>query len=127
MYHILTEFTIIVHLLFIQFVIAGGFIANKRRWLTVIHLCSLAWAVFAEISPGVICPLTALENYFAFHAGISTYKEDFITRYLVPVIYQDNVTVHIQYVLIVVVVLINIIAYRRFWKSKFARVKKVKT
>jgi hypothetical protein len=120
MYHILTEFTIIVHLLFILFVIAGGFIANKRRWLTVIHLCSLAWAVFAEISPGVICPLTALENYFAFHAGISTYKEDFITRYLVPVIYQDNVTVHIQYVLIVVVVLINIIAYRRFWKSKFA-------
>ena len=119
MYHILTEFTIIAHLLFILFVIAGGFIA-KRRWLTVIHLCSLAWAVFAETSPGVICPLTALENYFAFHAGISTYKEDFITRYLVPVIYQDNVTVHIQYVLIVVVVLINIIAYRRFWKSKFA-------
>ena len=120
MYHILTEFTIIVHLLFILFVIAGGFIANKRRWLMVIHFCVLAWAVFAEISPGVICPLTALENYFAFHAGISTYKEDFITRYLVPVIYQDNVTVHIQYVLIVVVVLINIIAYRRFWKSKFA-------
>jgi len=85
----------------------------------VIHFCALAWAVFAEISPGVICPLTALENYFAFHAGISTYKEDFITRYLVPVIYQENVAVHIQYVLIVVVVLINIIAYRRFWKSKF--------
>ncbi len=119
-YQILTEFTIVVHLLFILFVIAGGFISNKRRWLKVIHLCSLAWAVFAEISPGVMCPLTALENYFAFHAGISTYKEDFITRYLVPVIYQDNVAVNMQYVLVAIVILINVIAYRRLWKGKFA-------
>lgn len=120
-YQILTEFAIVLHLLFIVFVIAGGFIAYKKRWLTVIHLCSLAWAVFAEISPGVICPLTALENYFAFRAGISTYKEDFISRYLVPVIYQENVAVPVQYVLTVLVIVINVIAYRRFWKGKRLR------
>lgn len=121
MYQILTEFAIVVHLLFILFVIAGGFIAYKKRWLTVIHLGSLAWAVFAEISPGIICPLTAFENHFASRAGISTYKEDFIARYLVPVIYQENVAVPVQYVLTVLVIVLNVIAYREFWKAKKLR------
>ncbi len=119
LYKFLTELTIIVHLLFILFVVAGGFIANRKRGLTIIHLCSLAWAVFAEISPGVICPLTKLENYFAFHAGLSTYQDDFVSRYLVPVIYQENVAVNIQYILVAVVIVINIVAYRALWKRKF--------
>lgn len=118
-YQILTELTIVFHLLFILFVIAGGFLAGKKSWLKIIHLCSLAWAVFAEISPGVICPLTRLENYFAFRAGIATYQEDFISRYLVPVIYQENVAVKIQYLLVAIVILINLVAYRKFWKRKF--------
>lgn len=119
LYQILTELTIVFHLSFILFVIAGGFFANRKRWLMILHLCSIVWAVFAELSPGVICPLTQLENYFAFHAGLSTYKEDFVSRYLVPVIYQENVSVKIQYVLVMAVVCINIIAYRKLLKRKF--------
>ncbi len=113
-YQILTELTVIFHLLFILFVVLGGFFANRKRLLTFIHLCSVAWAVFAEISPGVICPLTELENYFAFLAGLSTYQEDFISRYLIPIIYQEDVSVNIQYILVVVVICINLIAYKVF-------------
>jgi uncharacterized protein DUF2784 len=117
-FQILTELTIIVHFLFILFVVAGGFLANRKRWLMIIHLCSIAWAVFAELSPGIICPLTQLENHFAFLAGLSTYKEDFISRYLVPIIYQENVPVKIQYVLVVIVICINLIAYKILWKRR---------
>lgn len=111
MYRALTELTIIVHLLFIIFVVTGGFFARRWWWLTVLHLSAVAWAVYAELASGVVCPLTSLENYFASHAGIATYKEDFVTRYLVPVIYPDQLTPVIQYVLVGLVVIINLAAY----------------
>lgn len=117
-YQILTELTIIFHLLFILFVIAGGFFANRKRWLMIIHLCSVAWAVFAELSPGIVCPLTQLENHFALLAGLATYQEDFVSRYLIPIIYQQDVSVNVQYILVAVVICINLIAYKVLRKRK---------
>jgi hypothetical protein len=84
----------------------------------MIHIVSVVWAVYAELSPGVICPLTTLENYFAYHAGLSTYKEDFITRYLIPIIYQEGLTPNVQYFLVGVVICVNIIAYKIRWKQR---------
>jgi hypothetical protein len=110
--------TVIVHFLFILFVIAGGFLSYKNKAVRILHIAAVIWAVYAEISPGVICPLTALENYFAGHAGLATYKEDFITRYLVPVIYQENVPDRVQLILVGLVLLINIIAYLVYFKVK---------
>ena len=118
-YLFLTQFTVIIHILFILFVVFGGFFIHKKRWIKVIHLCSLIWAVYAELSPGVICPLTTLENYFAYHAGLSTYKEDFITRYLIPIIYQESLTSRIQYILVGVVICINLFAYKKRWREKY--------
>jgi hypothetical protein len=117
-YHFLTQLTIIIHLLFILFVIVGGFFANKNKWIRLFHICSLVWAVYAEISPGIICPLTTLENYFGHRAGLSTYKEDFITHYLVPVIYQENISNNVQLLLTGLVILINGIAYWLYFKAR---------
>src|SRR3974390_1295372 len=100
MYRALTELTIIVHLLFILFVVTGGFLARRWWWLTVIHLSAVAWAVYAELASGVVCPLTDLENHLAERAGLATYKEDFVTRHLVPVIYPDQLTPTVQGVLV---------------------------
>jgi hypothetical protein len=115
----LTQLTVIIHMAFILFVVLGGFFIHKKRWIRVVHLGSLIWAVYAELSPGVICPLTTLENYFGYHAGLSTYKEDFITRYFVPIIYQEGLTSTVQYVLVGVVICINVIAYKIRWKQKY--------
>jgi hypothetical protein len=117
-YHFLTQFTVVIHLLFILFVVFGGFFIHKNRWIRMIHIVSVVWAVYAELSPGVICPLTTLENDFAYHAGLSTYKEDFITRYLIPVIYQEGLTQNVQYFIVGLVICINIIAYKLRWKQK---------
>lgn len=117
-YLFLTQLTIVIHLLFIVFVVVGGFLARKKSWVLILHLFSFSWALYAELSPGVVCPLTTLENYFGNRAGLSTYKEDFITRYLVPIIYQENLSVNIQLILVGIVVVINIIAYRFIWWNK---------
>jgi hypothetical protein len=110
-YLALTQLTIVIHFLFILFVVFGGFIGRRKIWLKVIHLTSLVWAVFAELSPGVVCPLTTLENYFGYHAGLSTYEEDFVARYLVPIIYQEKLTSNVQFIIVAAVIGINILAY----------------
>jgi Protein of Unknown function (DUF2784) len=117
-YLFLTQLTVVFHMLFILFVVVGGFFIRKKRWVKFVHIAAVAWAVYAELSPGIICPLTSLENYFASHAGLSTYKEDFITRYLIPVIYQENLSANIQFILAGIVICINVIAYTIWWKQK---------
>jgi hypothetical protein len=117
-YLLLTRLTVILHLLFILFVVLGGFFIHKKRWIRIIHIVSVVWAVYAELSPGVICPLTRYENYFASHAGLSTYKEDFITRYLIPVIYPEDLTIKVQYFIVGVVICVNAIAYKFRWKQR---------
>ena len=117
-YLFLTELTVIVHFIFILFVVFGGFLANKKRWIKIVHLCSLAWGVFAELSPGVVCPLTGLENYFANQAGLATYQEDFIARYFIPIIYQESLSVNLQYLILIGVIGINLLAYNRAWRPK---------
>jgi hypothetical protein len=111
MYRALTEATILFHLGFILFVVAGGLLVRWRGWLAPFHFAALAWAVYAELSPGVICPLTAAENYFAFRAGIATYTGDFIARYLIPVIYQNGLTQSRQNFLAAVVIVLNLFVY----------------
>jgi hypothetical protein len=105
-------------MLFILFVVLGGFFIHKKRWIRIIHIAALVWAVYAELSPGVICPLTTFENYFAVHAGLSTYKEDFITRYLAPVIYQESIDYNFQIIIVLLVIGINIFAYKSRWKKR---------
>jgi uncharacterized membrane protein YoaK (UPF0700 family) len=124
MYRALTEAAIIVHLAFIAFVIAGGLLTRRYKWLIPFHLGALAWAVYAELSPGVVCPLTAVENYFALRAGIAEYRGDFVAHYLVPVIYQERLPPKWQLVLTLFVILLNLAIYLSFvfvkkrWSSR---------
>jgi hypothetical protein len=118
MYSVLTELTVVLHLLFILFVIGGGFIARRWRWLTAVHLTAVAWGIYAELAPGIVCPLTTLENYFAHRAGMSTYEEGFISRYLVPIIYQDEITPALQYLLVALVLVVNAVAYATIRSSE---------
>lgn len=110
-YRVLTELTIVVHLAFIVFVVAGSILVWHRRWLMPVHLATLAWAVYAELSPGIICPLTAVENFFAGRAGIESYSGDFVAHYLVPVIYQEGLPQKWQYALAVAVLAFNVLIY----------------
>jgi hypothetical protein len=122
MYRALTEITIIVHLAFIVFVIAGGILARRRWWLAPFHMAALLWAVYAELSPGIVCPLTAVENFFAGRAGITGYSGDFVAHYLAPIIYQDGLPLNWQFLLAAAVIGLNVLIYAALlWrKSKYA-------
>ena len=110
-YRVLTDLTIAVHFSFLVFVLVGSLGARRTRRILVPHVLSLAWGVYVLVTPGLVCPLTPLENAFALRAGLSGYEGSFIEHYLVPIIYPEGLTPFAQWVLAGVVVGINACVY----------------
>jgi hypothetical protein len=116
LYRLLTDLTVAVHFAFLIFVVAGGFLARRHRWLAIPHLLAAAWGVYVEAMPGVLCPLTPLENAFALRAGEAGYQGGFIEHYLVPILYPEGLTRAMQWALAVFVVVANAAAYSWAWR-----------
>ena len=75
------DLALVVHLLFIGFVVGGAFL--PWRWPRIIWLQLPAMVYGALIQfVGFSCPLTSLDNYLLRRAGDSGYRAGFISRYL---------------------------------------------
>ena len=109
-YNLFADAIILAHFLFIAFVMCGGLLVIRWPRIAFVHLPAALWGAAVEIF-GWICPLTPLENHFRNMAGNFQYSGDFILRYLVPVIYPENLTASLQQVLGILVIVINIIFY----------------
>lgn len=110
-YRLLTSLTVAVHFGFLLFILGGGFLARRYRWIAVPHLVAAAWGVYVEVMPGIICPLTRLENTFAARAGAAGYSGTFIDHYLLPILYPDGLTPAMQWGLGAVLLLLTIAVY----------------
>ena len=104
------DILVIIHLGFILFVIIGGFIVLRWRFVAWIHIPCAIWGALIEFA-GWICPLTPLENNLRISAGNSGYSGGFIEQYIIPVIYPSGLTRGIQLIFGIGVILINICAY----------------
>jgi hypothetical protein len=117
----LADTLVMIHLLFVAFVIGGGFLVPRWPKLIWLHLPAAAWGAFIEFSSG-ICPLTPLENHLRALSGESRYSGSFVEHYLLPILYPENLTQPLQQVLGFVVVVANLAAYARvFHVSKRKR------
>jgi hypothetical protein len=110
-YRVLTDLVVLVHFAFLLFVLLGGLLVRRWRWVAIPHLLAVAWGVYVEATPGLICPLTPLENHFARQAGQTGYEGSFIERYLVPIIYPEGLTRGMQIGLALFVVVVNTAIY----------------
>jgi len=113
---ILADALVIVHLLFVAFVVAGGFLLARWPKLLWLHLPAAAWGAFIEFTGGM-CPLTPLENHLRFLGGGRAYSGDFVERYLLPILYPENLTLPVQQVLGGVVVGVNLVAYALAYRT----------
>ncbi len=124
LYHTLADLVLVLHLVFIIFVVAGGLLAWRWRWVPLVHVPAAVWGVFVEVT-GNVCPLTPLENTLRRAAGASGYSGGFVEHYLAPAIYPSTLSHRVQLSLAVAVVLSNVAAYffvwhrhRQTWKGR---------
>jgi hypothetical protein len=119
----LADVLVVIHLLFVAFVVAGGFLLLRWPRLAWLHLPAAAWGAYIEFSGGV-CPLTPLENRLRQLGGGAVYGGDFIERYLLPVLYPAHLSLPVQQVLGGGVVAVNLIAYAlayQAWRRRRGR------
>lgn len=109
-YRTLADSILVIHFLFIIFVVFGGFFLFRSVHFAWLHIPVVIWGAFIEFS-GRICPLTPLENYFRIKGNQSGYTGGFIEHYLIPVIYPSMLTRNIQFVLGALVLIINLVVY----------------
>jgi hypothetical protein len=117
MYPLLADLTLIVHLTFVVFVLCGGLLVLRWRWIAWLHLPAAAWGAVVEFT-GWICPLTPLENWLRVQGGEVGYEQDFVARYLLPLLYPGDLTRDLQLLLGSVVVVLNAALYWRLWRIK---------
>lgn len=98
MRQLLADFILVMHAIFIAFVIVGfvlvligmfrrwGWIRNL--WFRVIHLLAIGFVV-ADSWLGGICPLTEWESRLREAAGGVGYSESFIRHWLHKVVFYD--------------------------------------
>lgn len=109
-YHVLAKALLLLHLLFVLFVVIGGVLVLYRRKVAWVHIPAAAWGIFVELS-GWICPLTPLENLFRANAHLEGYQTGFIEHVIVPVIYPAQLTRHMQVTLGLLVLMVNLGLY----------------
>ena len=107
---IAADAVLVVHFLFVAFVVAGGALVFRWPKLAWIHLPAVVWAALVEVN-GWICPLTPLEVSLRKAAGESGYAGDFIEHYLVALLYPEGLTRATQIAFGILVVLINGVIY----------------
>lgn len=112
-YRFLADSVLIVHLLFIGFVIFGGLVALRSPWIAQVHIPAACWGAYIELAGG-LCPLTVIEVGFRRTAGEAGYSGSFVEHYLLPIIYPAGLTRDIQLWLAGFVILINVAIYSRF-------------
>lgn len=110
MYGTLAMLVVIIHLLFIVFVVFGGLLVFWKPWLAWVHLPVAAYGILIEWV-GWICPLTPLEKRLREQAGAEGYAGGFVEQYLLPLIYPVGFSRNVALVLGALVLLANIVIY----------------
>jgi uncharacterized protein DUF2784 len=118
-FHILAVLVLILHLLFIGWVLLGWLLTRRRPWLRWAHILCLIYGIVIETGPWP-CPLTLAENYFLERADIAPYREPFLVHYLEAVVYPDVSPVLLTSCAVAVCGFILAIYVRRFRRRTVA-------
>ena len=87
-YRILAAAVLLIHLLWIVWVILGGLFTRNRPFWRWFHILSLVYGILVETLPWA-CPLTLLETWLEERAVVTPYRQDFLVHYLEALVYPD--------------------------------------
>ena len=116
LFQLAADFIIILHFIFIVFVLVGGILVLKWRWLIWLHIPAVIWGVLISFM-GWICPLTPLENMLRQAGGGEVYITGFVEHYIVPLIYPSGFNHEMFGAMGIFVIVVNVIVYTIFFKN----------
>jgi Protein of Unknown function (DUF2784) len=117
-YRASADFVVVVHLLFIAFVVGGAFLTWRWPWIIWVHIPAVVYGAVIEFA-GFTCPLTLLENNLWHRAGEAGYGGGFVAHYLIKVIYPPGLTHGMQIGLGVLVLLVAVLGYAGFFRRRY--------
>ena len=100
----------LLHAAVVVFVVAGGLLALRHRWILVVHL-PVAVALVAVNLAGADCPLTSLELALRDAAGSEVYAGGFLQHYLFGPLGVDGSSSAAQSAQRLLVAVPNLLAY----------------
>ena len=108
---------LLLHALFILWVVFGALLTLSRPVLRWLHIASLVWGILTELLPWP-CPLTVLENWLEARAGVQPYQGGFLLHYLDKLVYPD-ISASVLTVAGVVICALNLMFYaRQMWSNQ---------
>jgi hypothetical protein len=105
-YSLLSDIVVLVHLAFALFALLGGTLALRWPPLMRLHLPVLVWGIVVEWADW-ICPLTPLENSLRQLAGEAGYSGGFIEHVLSPLLYPEDLTLQLRYLIALLLIAVN--------------------
>lgn len=109
-YVLLADVITLVHFLFVLFVIFGSLFVLRWPRAAWVHAPALLWGVIVEYA-GMVCPLTPLEIRLRQLGGEAGYSEDFLSHWLLTVLYPVSLTRELQIGMAASLLLVNIGLY----------------
>lgn len=109
-YRIAADCILLLHLAFTLYTVLGGLLLLRHPSLLWVHLAAVFWGVVIEWADW-ICPLTPLENFLRERGGEAGYAGGFIEHYVALLLYPENLTIELRYLLGLGLVAVNLIIY----------------
>src|SRR5918997_6501449 len=106
----IADLVVLVHFLFVLFVLFGGLLVLRWPKVAYVHLPVAVYGALIELV-GWICPLTPLEKRLRESAGQQGYEGGFVEHYILPVLYPSGLSRGVQLVLGALVIGINVVIY----------------
>jgi hypothetical protein len=117
-YRLAADAVVLLHLGYVIFIVAGGLLVFRWRWIALLHLPAVVWGVLLEFF-GWMCPLTPLELGLRAAGGQAGYSGGFVEYYIQPVLYSVEPDMTVQISIGSFVILINIALYGLLlWRLK---------
>ena len=110
LYGFLAAAVAIMHFAFVVFAMFGGILTLRYPKMLWLHLPALLWGVAVQWADW-ICPLTPLENYFRLRSGGAGFEGGFVEHWVSKILYPQDLTLELRYVLGLVLILLNAAVY----------------
>ena len=122
-YRILADFLLTLHFCFVLFVVFGGLLVVKWRWVASLHLPAVIWGVLVEVFFWA-CPLTTVENSLRGLGGESGYTNGFINHCISAVLYAP-ISPQFRITLGLLLIGLNLLVYWHVFRRRFSPLNKM--